>query len=73
MKKRVVITGLGPVTALGEGAENFWLGLTEGRSGIGRVSMGDGEGALSRTAARVHNFDPDVHSPRVFHGDYSDD
>ncbi|HXV18484.1 MAG TPA: beta-ketoacyl synthase N-terminal-like domain-containing protein, partial [Candidatus Omnitrophota bacterium] len=37
MKKRVVITGLGSITALGEGAEALWQGALEGRSGIEAV------------------------------------
>ena len=55
----MVITGLGPVSALGEGADTFWSGIAAGRSGIDRVSFGEGDGALPRTAAQVPDFDPE--------------
>jgi len=37
MDRRVVVTGLGPVTSIGEGKDAFWAALSEGRSGICRV------------------------------------
>ena len=39
--RRVVITGVGPVTPIGAGAEAFWTGLLEGRCGIRRISSFD--------------------------------
>ncbi len=38
MRTRAVVTGLGPVSALGSGVELFWRGLVEGRSGTRRLS-----------------------------------
>ncbi len=39
MKKRVVITGLGPITPIGIGKEEFWASLTSGRSGARRINF----------------------------------
>lgn len=41
MKRRVVVTGLGAITALGEGAEALWKAALEKRSGIDFISYGD--------------------------------
>ena len=39
--RRVVITGMGVVTSLGESLDQFWTGLCEGRSGIGPLTLFD--------------------------------
>ena len=39
MSRRVVVTGLGVVSALGVGRDAHWAGLREGRSGIGPISL----------------------------------
>ncbi|MBI3315603.1 MAG: beta-ketoacyl-[acyl-carrier-protein] synthase family protein [Candidatus Omnitrophica bacterium] len=54
MKKRVVITGLGAVTALGEGAEPLWDAVLANRSGIGVLDLGAGWKPLG---AVLKNFD----------------
>jgi 3-oxoacyl-[acyl-carrier-protein] synthase II len=57
-KKRVVVTGVGLVTALGTGTEETWKGLCEGRSGVGPISRFDTTQFSTRIAAEVKNFDP---------------
>ncbi len=57
MRRRVVITGLGPVTPLGIGAEAFWAALKEGRSGIAPISSFDADGLPSRIAGEVSSFE----------------
>ena len=57
-KKRVVITGVGLVTALGTGTEETWKGLCEGRSGIGPITRFDPTQFSTRIAAEVKDFDP---------------
>ena len=51
--KRVVITGLGPVTAAGIGREAFFAALAAGRSGIGELTLFDPEQYGSRLAAEL--------------------
>ena len=58
MKKRVVITGLGAVTASGEGAQALWQSALQGKSGIG-VLDSLGGGASGILAAVVRDFDPE--------------
>lgn len=58
MKRRVVVTGMGPVTPLGIGISIFWQALKEGRSGIAPISSFDSEGLPSRIAGEVTGFDP---------------
>src|SRR5262247_1720545 len=57
-KRRVVVTGVGLVTALGTGTEETWKGLCEGRSGIGNISRFDTTAFTTRIAAEVKDFDP---------------
>ncbi|UCE21338.1 MAG: beta-ketoacyl-ACP synthase II [Candidatus Aminicenantes bacterium] len=56
---RVVITGLGAVTPIGLGIEEFWEGLTKGRNGISRISHFDPTEFRSHMAAEVKNFNPE--------------
>jgi 3-oxoacyl-[acyl-carrier-protein] synthase II len=57
-KRRVVITGVGAVTPLGNTAEEFWAGLLEGRSGIGPITRFDTTGYPTRIAGEVRGFEP---------------
>jgi 3-oxoacyl-[acyl-carrier-protein] synthase II len=57
-KRRVVVTGLGPVTPLGTGKELFWEGLVRGRSGITAIESFDASGLPSRIAGEIKDFDP---------------
>ena len=57
-KRRVVVTGVGLVTALGTGTEETWKGLCEGRSGVTAISRFDTTQFSTRIAAEVKNFEP---------------
>jgi 3-oxoacyl-[acyl-carrier-protein] synthase II len=57
-KHRVVITGVGAVTPLGNTAEEFWAGLLEGRSGIGPITRFDAKDFPTRIAGELKGFDP---------------
>ncbi len=57
--RRVVITGLGAITPVGIGAENFWKGLLAGCSGVAPVTDFDCSAIATRIAAPVKGFDPD--------------
>jgi 3-oxoacyl-[acyl-carrier-protein] synthase II len=59
-KRRVVITGLGAITPLGNTAGAFWEGLTTGRSGVGLTKVFDTSKLPSRMAAEVKDFNPDA-------------
>lgn len=56
--RRVVVTGIGVVTPVGNDRESFWRSLTEGRSGIGRITRFDTTDFKVKIAAEVKNFDP---------------
>ncbi len=57
-RRRVVVTGLGPVTPVGIGIEPFWDSLVNGKSGIGPVRQFDASEHSSRIAAEVSGFEP---------------
>lgn len=56
--RRVVITGIGAITAIGSGAAGLWDGLRCGRSGIGPITRFDASGLNCRIAGEVRDFDP---------------
>jgi 3-oxoacyl-[acyl-carrier-protein] synthase II len=58
LERRVVVTGVGLVTALGIGTEETWTGLMEGRSGVSEISRFDTTQFSTKIAAEVPNFDP---------------
>ena len=58
IRERVVITGMGALTALGLTVEETWAGLVVGRSGIGPVTLFDASKLPIRFAGEVKGFDP---------------
>ena len=56
-EKRVVITGIGPVTAIGHGRDEFTAALFEGKSGIGKLSWRDPSKQKTTMAAEIRNFE----------------
>ncbi|PKN60616.1 MAG: beta-ketoacyl-[acyl-carrier-protein] synthase II [Deltaproteobacteria bacterium HGW-Deltaproteobacteria-11] len=58
MKRRVVVTGLGAVTPLGNSIQETWAGVCAGRSGIGPLARFDSAGFATRIAGELKNFDP---------------
>jgi 3-oxoacyl-[acyl-carrier-protein] synthase II len=57
MRRRVVITGLGVITSLGETVDEFWEGLCAGRSGVIPIKRWDASKYPSRFGAECTNFD----------------
>ncbi len=55
--RRVVVTGMGAVTALGNDVASTWEGLIAGRSGVARITDFDPERVDSKIAAEVKDFD----------------
>lgn len=56
--KRVVITGMGALTPLGNNVSDFWNNLTEGRSGAGRITRFNPQAFRTQIACEVKGFDP---------------
>ncbi len=56
--QRVVVTGLGAVTPIGNSVAEYWSGLTSGRNGVASITLFDAEKHACRFAAEVKDFDP---------------
>jgi len=56
--RRVVVTGLGPITASGIGVDAFWAGLHGGVSPVRRIGRFDASPFRTRVAAQVEDFEP---------------
>lgn len=57
MSRRVVVTGLGPISPVGIGKKAFWQALCEGKSGISEITLFDAIDFSSRIAGQVDDFD----------------
>ncbi len=60
MSRRVVITGMGVVTALGNTLEQFWTGLVGGRSGVGPLTLFDTSQFRVHFGGQVRDWDGDA-------------
>ncbi len=58
-RRRVVVTGMGAITPLGNDVDSYWEGLLAGRSGIRRVTAFDTEGYPCKVGGEVLDFNPD--------------
>ncbi len=56
--RRVVVTGLGTLSPVGNTVDEFWSSLVQGRSGVGMITKFDTTGYPTRIAGEVKNFDP---------------
>jgi 3-oxoacyl-[acyl-carrier-protein] synthase II len=61
--RRVVITGIGAVTPVGNTAPETWKSFVEGRSGVTRVTQFDPDAYASQVGAELKNFDPTSRIP----------
>lgn len=59
MTRRVVVTGLGIVNALGNSVEEVWKNIKEGKSGAGPITRFDTTNFLVKVAAEAKTFDPE--------------
>ena len=65
MSRRVVITGLGAITPIGNTMEAFWKSLIEAKSGIGLLTSFDASAYSCRIAGEIKAFDPSLYiSPK---------
>ena len=61
---RVVVTGVGAITPLGNDVESTWAGLRHGKSGAGPITLFDASGLRTQIAAETKDFDPVAHFGR---------
>jgi len=59
MKRRVVVTGLGAITPIGNSVEEFWNGIKEGKTGFGPITYFDTTDYKCKLAAEVKDFNPE--------------
>ena len=58
MTNRVVITGIGAITPVGIGKDNFWEALISGKNGIGKITRFDATDYGAQVAGEVKDFEP---------------
>lgn len=56
--RRVVVTGMGAITPIGNSVEEFWSGIKEGKTGFGSITYFDTADYRCKLAAEVKDFDP---------------
>ncbi|MDE0960253.1 MAG: beta-ketoacyl-ACP synthase II [Planctomycetota bacterium] len=61
---RVVITGIGVVSPIGNDLASFWNGILEGRNGVGPITRFDASEFRTRFAMEVKDFDPEIRVDR---------
>src|SRR5881628_653442 len=59
--RRVAITGIGAISALGRNADEFWCALEQGRSGIAPIETVDRTKLRFQNGAEVHGYNPADH------------
>ena len=64
MERRVVITGLGAITPIGNSTEEFWNGIKEGKCGIDKITAFDITDFKVKLAAEVKNYNPEEYFER---------
>ena len=64
MERRVVITGLGAITPLGNNVEEFWKGIKEGKCGIDQITKFDASNFKVKLAAEVKGYNPEDYFDR---------
>lgn len=62
---RVVVTGMGAITPLGNDVSSFWNNLINGKCGISQITKFDTEQYKVKIAAEVHDFDPLLYMDRL--------
>ena len=62
-RRRVVITGLGPITCIGKGVDGFWNGILAEKTGISKIENLDVSQFGVRVAGQIHDWDPEEFFP----------
>ena len=63
-RRRVVVTGMGVITPLGNTVQEYWEGLLKGKSGVGPITYFDASDYDTRFAAQVKGFEPTKYMDR---------
>ena len=63
-RRRVVVTGMGVISPVGNDVESFWKSIAEGRSGIGPITRFDASAMRTRIAGEVKGYDPEDYFER---------
>ncbi len=64
-RRRVVVTGMGAVTPLGDSVDEYWKSLVKGKSGIGPMTLADPTEYPCKVAGEIPDFDPGTYiNPR---------
>lgn len=63
-REKIVVTGMGAVTPVGCGVEDYWNNLINGECGIDRIMRFDAESLAVKIAAEVKDFDIEAHMPK---------
>jgi 3-oxoacyl-[acyl-carrier-protein] synthase II len=63
VRRRAVITGIGPITCIGHGRENFWNAIRAGKSGITRIAGFDPSPFKVRCAGEISTWNPEQYFP----------
>lgn len=64
MERRVVVTGLGAITPIGNNVEEFWKGIKEGKCGIDEITKFDTTNFKVKLAAEVKGYNPEEYFDR---------
>lgn len=64
MNRRVVITGLGVVSPVGIGKDNYWRALEAGKNGVRKITAFDASDYNVKIAGEVQDFDPALYMPK---------
>src|SRR5213595_1382056 len=58
-RRRVVITGIGPITCIGKGVDGFWNGILAEKSGVGSITSFDPSAFRVRCAGEIRDWNPE--------------
>jgi 3-oxoacyl-[acyl-carrier-protein] synthase II len=64
MKRRVVVTGLGVISPVGNNVRDFWSSLVAGKSGVGKITLFDASAFNTRIAGEVKDLNPENFMPK---------
>ncbi len=64
MERRVVVTGLGAITPIGNSVEEFWEGIKKSKCGVDKITLFDASAFKVKLAAEVKNFNPEDYFDR---------